>query len=297
MPGTLVEDFESLHQRLDQIRHLTLFFVGGTMKSGTSWLQMLLDRHPEISCRGEGRFTRKLCPILTVAVEGYNRFLSDRNGGVFRELTGYPLLGEAQTAYLLQAAILLQMAQQTSLPIRALGEKSPDNLSDMPLLEGLFPGARLVHILRDGRDAAVSGWFHNRRVSPDWVERHYQSLADYAADFAATWMVNLKQGEDFARRHPDLYWQVRYEELLARPRETLAGICRFLGVSDDPEVLSACVKAVAFEHLSGRRPGEENDQSFFRKGVVGDWRNHFDDAATQAFQKRAGEGLRRYGYI
>jgi hypothetical protein len=46
----------------------------------------------------------------------------------------------------------------------------------------------------------------------------------------------------------------------------------------------------------GRNPGEENRDSFFRKGVPGDWRRHFGDAVAAEFREQAGTWLDRFGY-
>ena len=46
-------DFDALHQAIALIRRKQVFFIGGAAKSGTTWLQLLLNAHPEISCSGE----------------------------------------------------------------------------------------------------------------------------------------------------------------------------------------------------------------------------------------------------
>ncbi|MFP6691035.1 MAG: sulfotransferase, partial [Alphaproteobacteria bacterium] len=38
-----------------------LFFICGAIKSGTTWLQLMLDAHPDIACRGEGHLPNMLC--------------------------------------------------------------------------------------------------------------------------------------------------------------------------------------------------------------------------------------------
>lgn len=294
----LFHSIDDLHRRVGELRQQTIFFIGGTMKSGTTWLQLVLDHHPDISCRGEGHFIRKLCPMLGAATQGYNDFIAGKNRSVFSETAGYPPLADDQLLYLWSTtAALLLAGQAGERVVRAYGEKTPENVSDFAMLEVLFPQARLIHMVRDGRDGAVSGWFHNQRVDPDWIAGRYASMADYVIDFAESWVTDLRLGEEFAARAPDRYLMLRYEDLGADPAATLARACQFLGVSDDAAIIADCLEQTSFEKLSGRSRGEADNGSFFRKGVAGDWVNHFDDALNQAFLDKAGEELRRYGYI
>ena len=53
---------------------------------------------------------------------------------------------------------------------------------------------------------------------------------------------------------------------------------------------------LSFKAQAGRAAGEENAKSYLRKGVAGDWRNHFSDEAEAVFERHAGEALRRLGY-
>ena len=61
-------DYATLRKTIDDTFAKKLFFIMGTIKSGTTWLQLVLDGHPEIACRGEGHFTNFLAPALSRAV-------------------------------------------------------------------------------------------------------------------------------------------------------------------------------------------------------------------------------------
>jgi hypothetical protein len=56
------------------------------------------------------------------------------------------------------------------------------------------------------------------------------------------------------------------------------------------------VEAHRFKRLTGRRRGSEDVTAHERKGIAGDWRNHFDPALTDAFKARFGQTLIRTGY-
>lgn len=290
--------YENLQKAIDDTFSKQLFFIIGLAKSGTTWLQLTLDGHPEIACRGEGHFTNYLAPNLKKAVDRYNQLIDGKNKTVFTEIEGFPLLKRDHVLFLLASAIGLQMAEYgKGNSIRVIGEKTPDNIHALPALRELFPDAKFIHIIRDGRDAAVSAWFHNFRVAPDLARKKLGTLPRFAAKSARAWVKAVKAGRAFGKQHPRQYLEVRYEDL---HRDTAGSVLRaleFLGVDASEHAVTRCLDAGSFETFAGgRKPGEENRESLFRKGGVGDWRNHFDSRATEVFERHAGDLLRQLGY-
>jgi hypothetical protein len=93
------------------------------------------------------------------------------------------------------------------------------------------------------------------------------------------------------------YTEVRYEDLLVRPNEEVERLLDFLGVDTDERLVEHCVSSASFEKLSrGRQRGQEDPSSFYRKGVAGDWKNHFSEEDRLVFKEEAGELLIRLGY-
>jgi len=143
----------------------------------------------------------------------------------------------------------------------------------------------------------TSGWFHNTRVSPDWLKEHYPTFPEYAGKVGGFWAKDVRAGRDFGRDHLEGYLEVRYEDLIADPAREAARILAFLDVDADVAAVADCIEAASFERVSGgRKTGEESRASHFRKGAVGDWRNHFGADAEAAFAKEAGAMLRELGY-
>jgi hypothetical protein len=274
------------------------FFLVGAAKSGTTWLQLVLDGHPEITCRGEGHFTQFLAPSLENAVKDYNNMINTKNRTIFKELEGFPLLGHDHLLFFLASAIGFQMAQYSpASSIRVVGEKSPGSVRALSLLRELFPKAKFLHIIRDGRDVAVSAWFHNLRVSPDETRKKFGTLSRFTRMTATTWMGDVKAGHQFGQAHPTQYAEVKYEDLQKDTPGQVRRILDFLDVTAEERIITDCCEAGAFDKLSGgRAQGEEGRDSHFRKGSVGDWRNHFDDQTTEFFERQAGDFLRQLGY-
>jgi hypothetical protein len=81
-------------QQLGALSGRQLFFVGGAPRSGTTWLQQLLDSHPEVSCRGEGLFWKTFAEPLDDIVAKWRETLASKNAEVFRDTAGYPPPGD-----------------------------------------------------------------------------------------------------------------------------------------------------------------------------------------------------------
>ncbi len=284
------------HGALIELCAKQLFFIGAAPRSGTTWLQLLLDAHPEVSCRGEGQFGTSLLPHLKQALEAHNAYLANKNATVFQETEGYPLFGADDLEYLLGAAILLALRRHPgAASCKAVGEKTPHNLRIFDGLRRLFPPARFIHLLRDPREVLVSSWHHNARLDPSWADRN--ELQGFVRDKLATLAADTHAGLAFGTAHPDSYLAVTYETLVAAPLESLARVFRFLGVSDAPETVHTCIDAAAFERLSGgRRRGEPDARSLFRNGLPGDWRGVLSEATNRFVVEQAGWMLRRFGW-
>ncbi len=272
------------------------FFVGGQGKSGTTWLQLLLDAHPAISCRGEGHLVDFLIPNLVQAVRNYNQQLN-HNNQQFQELAPYPLLQEAEARALLRDAIKSRLRMQTGgKQLPAVGERTPVNSANFQLLHQLLPGAKFIHVLRDPRDVAVSMWFHGQRVNPEEATRNYGSLEKLVLSLIDNWKSSLQSVRASADPFRNDYLEIRYEDLKSGP-DALQNIFKFLGVEESAKVAGACIEQCSFRKLSGgRREGEENRSSHFRKGIVGDWRNHVSEEAVARIDDMHGDFLQQEGY-
>ena len=204
---------------------------------------------------------------------------------------------------------------------RALGVPFPRNR--LPVLQpSIMHGLYLrpwgikssVVVWRDGRDVMVS-WYHQQLVPHEWNRaqvarsRRELPLEDYDDIYE-----NLPAFIEYAftRPHsPGFSWtdfvrrwhgrkgavHVRYEHLRHDTASELQRITRELaGEELSPEEASAIADEFSFERQSGRPSGEENSESFLRKGVVGDWRARFSPQAREIFDRYAGEELFLLGY-
>ncbi len=332
-----------------------VFFIVGRSKSGTNWLAAILNQHPEILCKGEGElFGRDYgSGQLSEAygrkqLEEHNTLLFDipppssralhhalaeseylqawigrsvwsRDDNIEEHLTN--LTREAIYYFL---GYQLSKEQRSTSTKRIIGDKTPTSSTEMVReISAICPEAKAIHIIRDGRDVAVSQmhhmwreataegfWFHLTPEELDKRDRYWkdpQELLGYGEGiFTEERLRHAAEGwkshVESARRDGHLlldnnYTEVRYEDMLKTPEEKVGSLFQFLGARPDREVTARCVKAASFGRRSGgRERGQEDAGSHQRKGIAGDWKNVFTEKDKAIFKESAGDLLIELGY-
>jgi lipopolysaccharide transport system ATP-binding protein len=163
--------------------------------------------------------------------------------------------------------------------------------------------SRWFVVIRDLRDTLVSGYFsikhsHAMEEADDLALRARLHELDFEGGLLHLidcWLPDRAAVQRSWAAGPDDV--LKYEDMLGRDTEilerVLLGHCR-LGVA--PERLREAVIANRFEARAGRKRGQEDVGSHERKGVAGDWKNHFSDRVARAFRNRFGELLVATGY-
>lgn len=159
-------------------------------------------------------------------------------------------------------------------------------------------------MIRDLRDAVVSWYFSARysHGSNPTIDQFRQrlgqlSLEDGLLEVLDTPAVVMARVQSSWTNAPeDERLLLRYEDLIADTPRLMNQLLDHLGVNPDPEARARAIEDESFEHKTGRHRGEEDIANHYRKGVAGDWRNHFTDRVTDAFKKRFGQVLIDTGY-
>ena len=287
--------FQEVNREIEDILSRQLFFIAATEKSGTTWMQLMLDAHPEVVCRGEGQFASKLAGCVGGALKDYSSFIQGLNEKVFWETDGFPTFDRDDLLHLLRMSSGMLLAKcDLGEEIAAVGEKTPGNVRHLQELLTLFPNAKFVLMVRDIRDIIVSGHVHLKRQHGKAGD---EPIANYAKRVANVWVQDVRRAQMFISKNPDRCILVHYEKLHVEPRQCMARVLEHLGVSANEECVSACVDAGLFQILTkGRERGQEDPNSQFRKGVVGDWQRALDQGAKQNIYEEAGDALTALGY-
>ena len=310
----------------------TVFFVAGEMRSGTSWLRHSLSDHPEIACGQEGSFfgrdyDREEIPVYTGPVSSLTRALARS-----KELETWHALPwnlwsdgyDEDLKNLCRLSVDYFLAKEVARTGRRIvGDKSPQHTENLDEIHEIYPDARIVHIVRDGRDVAVSAMHHwwrlakdreggvfdltpeELRIRDDYAQDRERFLAEgrsifteeRLAQLARRWVYRTGKGRrDGTILYGERYLEIRYEDLLLDTPAVFGRVLAFLGASSEERVIERCLRSSSFERASSRRQGEEDPGSFFRKGVVGDWRDVFTERDRELYGELAGERLVEFGY-
>jgi hypothetical protein len=264
-------------------------FVLGVRRSGTTLLRVMLDRHPGLAVPDESYFIPQLARRHRGEVD-VDAFVDDLRR--LPTLVEWGLSPESVAALLEpgmlpgQAIAAIFEAYAEARGKSSWGDKTPLYMQYLPVLERLFPSTLYVHLIRDGRDAALSflsvpagimseGWGHPRD----------------AAGFACQWATEVRAARALGRRvGSGRYLEVRYEALVADPEAELRRICGFTGLEYDAGMLG-----YVGQTESARKEHQQRLNEPPRVGVR-DWRTEMAPADVAAFEAVAGDVLDGLGY-
>ncbi|MEQ8240957.1 MAG: sulfotransferase domain-containing protein [Cyclobacteriaceae bacterium] len=162
-------------------------------------------------------------------------------------------------------------------------------------------GLNYVVLFRDLRDVAVSYYFYvkNTPWHPEYkTYNHFNSPSEGLHQFAKTLLPEYKEWVYSWRNVADANCLIiKYEDLKSDTLGHLRNITKHYKLIITDEELNRIVDKNSFKTLStGRKEGESNNESFFRKGISGDWKNHFDDELKEIYKKEIGDFLIAEGY-
>jgi hypothetical protein len=162
-------------------------------------------------------------------------------------------------------------------------------------------GIPYVVMYRDLRDVAVSHYFYVRRTPwhPEYEDYASRNVEEGLLHFGHTllpdfvdWMRSWRE-----RRDPDLSIELRYEDLLANTEEEFRTVASHFRLDESSPTIQRIVAEHSFENMSdGRSRGQQDESSFVRKGVSGDWQNHFTPKLKVLYKETAGDVLVEFGY-
>lgn len=292
--------FDDDLERVQAVLKHPMLFVCGPPKSGTTWLQFLLDGHPEIQCGGEGHFGDWLAAPINQVLADYDQRRHQVNDFIYQERASYTVpLRKQDGRFLTRMAIGLVLSRQGIEPgIKWLGDKTPLYIQWLEIMRTLMPTARFIAIIRDPRDACVSVLNQADRMRTKGLgNADGLSEADVLTRFLNSWQRSISKMQEFRRQYPNSLHHLRYEDLSDKPTETLGNAFDFLEVDKTEDIINTCLTKADFTALSGgRKRGQEDPNSFFRKGVVGDWATTLKPEHLGLIEEIVGEQMVDFGY-
>ncbi len=221
-------------------------------------------------------------------------------------------------------AVLAGAAERTGFTLRMFGGLEPGDLADVragacaehdlcsignidyEVVSGLPHEFKAFHVYRDPRDFIVSAYFshlHSHPVFAD-LDEHRKRLASLPEeegilldiDWTERHVGYLSRIARWSFRDPRIV-DLRMENLVTNPLNVFTRVFEFIELEVDRDVLAEVLEANCFARMSGgREPGREQAEAHYRKGVPGDWRNHFTPRIEQYLEQRFAGLVQQLGY-
>lgn len=274
-------------------------FLVGCPRSGTTLLQRVVDAHPQIAITHEQcwiapYFKKKtgltpeglVTPDLISTLLQHKRF--HKLGAGREELER--LLGSGEPVS--YASFVTELFNRYGKAKRKglVGDKCPSYVREVPTLHALWPKAKFVHLIRDGRDVSLSirNWSKPDRTTVRLVH----CAEDCVSTAALYWKCFVQAGRDAGNAlGPELYYELRYESLVVSPAEECAKLCAFLGVPNDDAMLR-------FHEGRTRSEAGLDSKGRWLPITLGlrDWRSEMGPQEVERFEAAAGDLLDDLGY-
>lgn len=264
-------------------------FIFGMNGSGTTMLLDSIGRHPELYAFPH---ETRLIPYLYAHREDFGDLSDDRN---FLRL--WNRIRRLQVFQFANAGAEVPLPENWATYPRDLAgvldavfrhfagregksrwcEKTPQHAQHLDALACLFPRARFVHVVRDGRDCAAS-FYRRWKRAPELTMHRWKHVVRLAR----------RQGSLLG---PERYLELRYEELTSDPDFWLRRMCEFAGVAFDPAVLQSShpyvrpeVRVGSGADLGGLKPNS------------GNWKTQLPPRRRARVERIGGATLHELGY-
>ncbi len=312
-------------------RELPLALVVGAQRSGTTWLQQLLSAHPRIAAGYESDLFSKYLKDAW-AQWWSEKAARDRTGGT-RGLATYVTVEQWAELLAGVARSVFRNLLRAKRGAAIVAEKTPDHGLYLRMIRTFFPQVKVLHVIRDGRDVVASmlaaaetswgaGWEPNdpEEAAATWVS------AVRAARTDAAWTAHhleiryeslVAQGPETLdrvfrfldvplkpERIREIYDTFRFERLRSDqvpPTEVFTGeLRRELFLADERargRRSADSAPAAEPDEAERMRAALHNPNTFYRRGVVGDWKDSLSAPQLEAVLQVAGPLLAELGYL
>lgn len=276
-----------------------VFFIGGSGRSGTTLLRMMLGAHsklysgPELNAHTNTLF--RLSEYAYLPKKSFRLFAPPTITRLAQKFS----MPEQNIRNLVNASSCLPDFMDRLLTSCAEREgktywleKSPANVKFLPFIFRNFPKAKFVHVIRDGRDTICSLRSYKSFTYENGM-RQKSVIQNSLGKATAFWHADVLSGLQF-RGHPR-YLEIRYEDLVRNPEQTLRDVCTFYGIPFEPALLK--------HHNKNKESGSDfiissaNAAEKPNTSRIGRWKKDLSSEDAKFVQRHAGELLSRLGYI
>ena len=267
------------------------FFLVGAPRSGTTWLQLLLTRSPNVVSSIETHlFSSYLSPLFVT----WNKF--QLHGA--RNFTGlHHLLTEAEFHNIIRTVaieVFAKVAEQKSEAVAIL-DKTPDQALSGKEILAIFPDARFIHIVRDPRAAVSSLLAASETWAADWAPKNVIAATEH-------WKLYVNRARSIKARTAN-YYELTYRDLFNDGPETLRRLFHWMEIEVTLEECSHYFEQCRIEKL---RSGELKDapwniaatdtRNYFRVGRIDQWRSELSQRQVMTIELLTDDLMAELGF-
>lgn len=287
----MIEDGRKLDKK--RFTDCSPIFIAGSVRSGTTLLQLLLNAHPNIAIFGELHYFDQILQIKhsvppVTSDEGFESFLS-----LVRNVDNYQYIPDAENFFDVVKENFKNIENRTcedffrcvleeyarSQGAQRFGEKTPTNIRYLEQLIDIFPHAKIIHIIRDPRDVVASS------ITMPWT-------ANDAVINAYKWKCDILYSQSFLSR-TESYMELCYEDLVHETADQLKRICGFVNEEYDSRMLEFYKTSRTYVK---NEPWKETTQSPINKSAINRWSRELSAPQVFLVEKIVGSFMDRFRY-
>jgi hypothetical protein len=266
------------------------FFIVGTQRSGTTLLRLILNSHSEIAVPEEGVFLMPLLrkrylrePLRRAQLKTVADYLRSNDHFLLWNYDYDSFISDLHESDLMSLRDLIDRLFTSYCRSQGKitwGDKTPSFFRKIDILHALFPQAKYIHIVRDGRDVFDS-W---RKLDPT-----KNNVAVAALDWSYK-LFRIESSLGGLAEHNKL--SIRYEDLIEDPETTIRSVTDFLGVGYEKGMLD-------FYRTSHKYIGDHHSKLIFRpldKGNKAKWKENLNPKEVRVFELLGRHYLTKYEY-
>ena len=240
----------------------TPFFILGNPRSGTSLFRLMLNSHPNIIVPPESGFLqwwyekyKDWTIINSQNREDINKCIDDilsskkiEDWNLNKEKIVSDILEVKPENYSeLSSLIYLNYKNNLDYDKLKIGDKNNYYIHHLKTINRIYPEAKYIHLIRDGRDVACS-YIKIKSLKIDSIYK--PNLNSNIRDIATEWNENINKIDSFLQGRNHI--KIRYEDLLEDPELELNKVCKFIGVTYHKQMLDFYLPGINDEPISTR---------------------------------------------
>jgi len=285
-------------------------FIIGSPRSGTSLLRLILTSHSQIVIPPE-------CGFIVWLYREYKNWtakdaVDDRLRGQFlidlyacRKFDTWALdraelnsliINQQPSDYATLCALIYEAyAASQSRSVAVWGDKNNFHVNHLSTLSEIYPDARFLHLVRDGRDVACS---YREVMKQNSMSPYAPQLPTDIESIADEWLTNVRKVDNYlSGLHGSKKRTVRYEDLVRQPESVISNICIWLGLVFEPKMLEFYDRNKRDQlEPSLTMDWKQRTMEPVSAGTVGRFRTLLTVDELESFNRVAGDMLSRFGY-